>query len=90
MSLCCVPQGGRGLHQGGGEATTVERATTEGVAAIRVPGEFAGCARRGHHLCVRNPAVHRDLLPGDAAGIQALQGVQHHPQRHQDRGGRGA
>lgn len=60
------------------------------MAAVRVPGEFAGGAGGGDHLGVRHPAVDRDLLPGDAAGVQALQGVQHDDERHEDRRGRSA
>ncbi len=60
------------------------------MAALRVPGVVAARARRGHHLRLRHPPLHRHLLPGDAARVQALQGVQHDGQQHQDRGGRGA
>lgn len=60
------------------------------MAAVRVPGELAGRPGRGHHLGVRHTAVHRHLLPGNVAGVQALQSVQHDDQWHKNRGGRGA
>lgn len=87
FSLC---QGGRGVHQRGGEAAANARVPAQGVAAVRVPGEFAGRQSRRHHLSVRHPSVHRHILPRDAAGVQTLQSLQHDHQRNQDRGGRSA
>ena len=60
------------------------------MAAVRVPRELAARAHCCHHLSICHFAVHCDLLFGDSTRIQALQSVQHHGQRHQDRRGRGA
>lgn len=57
------------------------------MATFRIPGEFTGGQSGGDHLRVRHLAVDCDLLSGDAARVQTLQGVQHHDQRHQDRRG---
>lgn len=60
------------------------------MAAVRVPGELASRPGGGHHIRVRHTAVHCDILPGNVAGVQTLQGVQHDDERHENRGGRGA
>ena len=60
------------------------------MAVIRISGELAACADSSHHFSICHFAFHCDFLPGDVARVQALQGVQHDCQRHQDRGGRGA
>ena len=83
-------QRGRGLHQGGGEAASDERPAAEGLAAVRVPREFAARPDRRNNLSICHSALHCDLLPGDPSRVQALQGVQHDGERNQDRGGRGA
>lgn len=75
-------QRGRGFYQGGGEASALQRTPAQNLAAVRVPRELASRPRCCHHLRVRYPALHRHFLPGNAAWVQTLQGVQHHHQRH--------
>lgn len=60
------------------------------MATVRVPGKLTGGPGGGHHIGIRYTAVHRDILPGNVAGVQTLQGIQHDHKRHEDRGGRGA
>ena len=62
----------------------------ESVAAVRVPGEFAGGPGGGHHLGGGHFAVDRRLLLGNAARVQALQIVQRHGQSDAHRRGRSA
>ncbi|XP_077516958.1 potassium voltage-gated channel protein Shaker isoform X2 [Amblyomma americanum] len=84
-----IPRG-RGLHQGGGETAAGTRPAATHLAALRIPGELAGCSRGGDRVRGGHPAVHRHLLPGDAARVQALPHVPR-GQQHDARGrGRGA
>lgn len=85
-----VFQGRRGFYKRRRETTAKTRVPTEGMAAVRVPGELAGRPGGGHHIRVRHTAVHCDILPGNVAGVQTLQGVQHDDEWHENRGGRGA
>ncbi|XP_054930793.1 uncharacterized protein Sh isoform X1 [Dermacentor andersoni] len=79
-----VPRG-RGLHQRGGATASRPRPAAARVAALRVPGELAGRTRGGHRVRGGHPAVHRHLLPGDAARVQALPHVPR-GQQHDARG----
>ena len=60
------------------------------MAVVRVPGKLARRPGSRHNIRDRDPPVDRDILLRDPAGIQALQGLQHNNERHEDRGGRSA
>lgn len=83
-------QGRRRLHQGGGKTAAVARVSEEGLAVVWVSGEFARRPGGRHNLRVCDPPIDCDLLPGDAARVQALQSLQYDDKRHEDRGGRSA
>lgn len=85
-----IKQGGRGLHQGGGEAAAVTWVSEKSLALVRISGKLAGCPGGRYNLCVRDPPVDRDLLPGDVTRVQTLQGLQHDDEWHENRGGRSA
>ena len=83
-------QGGRGVHQGRGEAPSYQRPTAESLAALRVSGELPARQNRRDNLSICHSPLHCDLLSRDASRVQALQGVQHDGKRNQDRGRRSA
>lgn len=62
----------------------------QSLAVVRVPGKFTSRTRGGDHLGRGNSAIDRRLLPGNFAGLQALQTVQRYPQQDAHRRRRSA
>jgi len=65
-------QGRRGFYKRRRETTAKTRVSTEGVATVRISGEFTSRSGGGHHIRVRHIAVHRNILFGNVARVQTL------------------